>query len=109
AFRENMKKADLLVGMGEFLDETVREADVVLPLSHSLESWGDVEPRRGVVSPLHPVLPPLHDTLSDGDALLGLLGKGSGSAGGYKNLLVAAWEKRLGGGGGDRAPDEGGV
>jgi len=98
AFSESLKKAELSVGMGEFLDETVREADLVLPLSHSLESWGDVEPRRGVVSLLQPVLPPLHDTLSDGDALLGLLGKASGkrSAGGYKDLLAAAWEKRLG-------------
>ena len=98
AFRENLKKADLSVGMGEFLDETVREADLVLPLSHSLESWGDVEPRRGVLSLLQPVLPPLHDTLSDGDALLGLLGKasGKGPAGSYRDLLAAAWEKRLG-------------
>lgn len=107
AFRENMKKADLLVGMGEFLDETVREADLVLPLSHSLESWGDVEPRRGVVSLLQPVLPPLHDTLSDGDTLLGLLGKGSKSAGGYKNLLAAAWEKRLGEAGRNRLLEKG--
>jgi len=98
AFKENLKKASLSVGMGEFLDETVREADLVLPLSHSLESWGDVEPRRGVVSLLQPVLPPLHDTLSDGDAILGLLGTASGnrSAGGYKDLLAAAWGKRLG-------------
>jgi len=97
-FRENMKKAQLTVAMGEFLDETVREADLVLPLSHSLESWGDVEPRRGVMSLLQPVLPPLHDTLSDGDALLGLLGSasGKGPAGGYRDLLAAAWRKRLG-------------
>jgi molybdopterin-containing oxidoreductase family iron-sulfur binding subunit len=87
--------------MGEFLDETVREADLVLPLSHSLEAWGDVEPRRGVVSLLQPALPPLYDTLSDGDALLGLLGgaPGKGPAGGYRDLLAAAWEKRLGGSG----------
>jgi len=98
AFRENLKKAQLTVGMGEFLDETVREADLVLPLSHSLESWGDVEPRRGVVSLLQPALPPLYDTLTDGDAILSLLGNlpGKGSAGGYRDLLAAAWEKRLG-------------
>jgi molybdopterin-containing oxidoreductase family iron-sulfur binding subunit len=109
AFKENLKKASLTVGMGEFLDETVREADLVLPLSHSLESWGDVEPRRGVVSLLQPVLPPLHDTLSDGDALLGLLGTGSGmrSAGGYKDLLAAAWEKRLGEAGRNRLFEKG--
>jgi molybdopterin-containing oxidoreductase family iron-sulfur binding subunit len=98
AFRENLKKAQLTVGMGEFLDETVREADLVLPLSHSLESWGDVEPRKGVVSVLQPVLPPLHDTRSDGDALLGLLSaaSGEGPAGSYRDLLAPAWEKRYG-------------
>jgi molybdopterin-containing oxidoreductase family iron-sulfur binding subunit len=98
AFQENLKKANLSVGMGEFLDETLREADLILPLSHSLESWGDVEPRRGVVSLLQPVLPRLHNTLSDGDVLLGLMGNssGKGSAGGYPDLLAAAWEKRLG-------------
>ncbi|HSE14079.1 MAG TPA: 4Fe-4S dicluster domain-containing protein, partial [Candidatus Deferrimicrobium sp.] len=109
AFKESLKKAGLTVGMGEFLDETVREADLVLPLSHSLESWGDVEPRRGVVSLLQPVLPPLHGTKSDGDALLGLLGTDSGMrpAGGYKDLLAAAWEKRLGEDGRSRLLEKG--
>jgi molybdopterin-containing oxidoreductase family iron-sulfur binding subunit len=111
AFRESMKKADLTVGMGDFLDETLREADLILPLSHSLESWGDVEPRRGVVSILQPVLPPLHDTLADGDVLLGLLGNasGKGPSGGYRDLLAAAWEKRLGGAGRNRLLEKGHV
>ena len=109
AFKENLKKASLTVGMGEFLDETVREADLVLPLSHSLESWGDVEPRRGVVSLLQPVLPPLHDTLSDGDVLLRLLGNGTGkaAAGSYEELLRAAWGKRLGEAGRNRLLEKG--
>ena len=109
AFKENLKKASLTVGMGEFLDETVREADLVLPLSHSLESWGDVEPRRGVVSLLQPVLPPLHDTLSDGDVLLRLLGNGSrkAAAGRYEELLRAAWGKRLGEAGRNRLLETG--
>jgi molybdopterin-containing oxidoreductase family iron-sulfur binding subunit len=109
AFKENLKKASLTVGMGEFLDETVREADLVLPLSHSLESWGDVEPRRGVVSLLQPMLPPLHDTLSDGDLLLRLLGNGSrtAAAGSYEELLRAAWGKRLGKAGGNRLLEKG--
>jgi len=109
AFKENLKKADLSVGMGEFLDETLREADLVLPLSHSLESWGDVEPRRGVVSLLQPVFPPLHDTLSDGDALLRLLGNvsGRGAPGSYEELLLAAWRKRLGEAGRSRLLEKG--
>jgi molybdopterin-containing oxidoreductase family iron-sulfur binding subunit len=98
AFRENLSKAKLSVAMTDFLDETAREADLVLPLSHSLESWGDAEPRKAVVSLLQPMFPPLHDTRSDGDALLGILGKvsGEGPPGSYKDLLFAAWGKRLG-------------
>jgi len=98
AFRENLKKAKLSIAMGDFLDETVREADLVLPLSHSLESWGDAEPRRGVVSLLQPMFSPLHDTLSDGDALLGLLRSASrgGTPGTYKDYLFVSWGKRLG-------------
>lgn len=97
-FREKLKKAGLTVGMGEFLDETMAEADLVLPLSHSLESWGDAEPRNGVVSILKPALPVMYDTRSDGDALLGLLGKvsGNGVPGSYRELLLASWETRLG-------------
>jgi molybdopterin-containing oxidoreductase family iron-sulfur binding subunit len=47
--------------------------------------------------------------LSDGDALLGLLGKASGkrSAGGYRDLLAAAWEKRLGEAGRNRLLEKG--
>ncbi|MGZ8463082.1 MAG: molybdopterin-dependent oxidoreductase [Candidatus Deferrimicrobiaceae bacterium] len=109
AFRENLKKVSLSVGMGDFLDETLREVDLILPLSHSLESWGDVEPRRGVVSLLQPVLPPLHDTLSGGDALLRLLGgvSGRGAPGSYKELLLAAWGRRLGEAGRNRLLEKG--
>jgi molybdopterin-containing oxidoreductase family iron-sulfur binding subunit len=98
AFRENLSKAKLSVVLTDILDETSREADLLLPLSHSLESWGDAEPERGIVSILQPCSPPLHDTRSDGDALMGILGKasGGGQQGGYKDLLFAAWGKRLG-------------
>src|SRR5512134_3837605 len=97
AFRENLQKARLSVALCDFLDDTARESDLVLPLSHSLESWGDVEPRLGVTSLLQPASPRLHDTLSDGDALLGIIGKVSGAnPGSYKDLLFASWERRHG-------------
>ena len=98
SFRENLGKAKLSVGMGDLPDETMQEANLVLPLSHSLESWGDAEPRRGVVSLVKPVLNPLHDTLSEGDILLRLMGRGSGegSPTGYREYLFDAWGKRYG-------------
>jgi anaerobic selenocysteine-containing dehydrogenase/Fe-S-cluster-containing dehydrogenase component len=98
AFRENVRKAKLSVAFGDLLDETMQEADLILPLSHSLESWGDVEPRRGVVSLVKPVLASLHDTLSEGDILLRLMGAVSreGTAAGYREHLFAEWTKRFG-------------
>jgi hypothetical protein len=54
---------------------------------------GDVEPRSGDVL-LQPISL-LHDALSDGDALLGILGKFPAGRRGFKDLLFAAW-KRLG-------------
>ena len=61
------------------------------------------------MSLLQPVLPPLHDTLSDGDALLRLLGKvsGMGAPGSYEELLHAAWGKRLGEAGRNRLLEKG--
>ena len=111
AFREGLSKATLSVAMTDFLDETSREADLVLPLSHSLESWGDAEPRKGVVSLLQPCAAPLHDTLSDGDALLGIIGKasGQGKQGSYRDLLFAAWGNRLGEAGRSRLLKQGHV
>ncbi|HSL91136.1 MAG TPA: molybdopterin-dependent oxidoreductase, partial [Candidatus Limnocylindrales bacterium] len=109
AFREGLSNAKLSVAMADFLDETAGEADLVLPLSHSLESWGDAEPERGIVSLLQPCSPPLQDTRSDGDALLELLGKasGQGSQGSYKDLLLAAWGKRFGETGKNRLLEKG--
>jgi len=86
------------VAFGDLLDETMQEADLILPLSHSLESWGDVEPRRGVVSLVKPVLAPLYETLSEGDILLRLMGAVSGEvpATGYRDYLFAEWTRRFG-------------
>ncbi len=97
-FRKNVRNAKLLVAMGDLPDETMREADLILPLSHSLESWGDREPRRGVVSLVKPVLAPLRDTLSEGDILLRLMGPDSRerTATGYREHLFAEWAKRFG-------------
>ncbi len=102
-FRENLRKAKLSVGMGDLPDETIGEVDLVLPLSHALEAWGDAEPRRGVVSLQKPVLMPLHDTLSEGDILLRLLrgSAGEGAAPGYRDFLFDVWRKRFGNSGKD--------
>ncbi|MDP6957376.1 MAG: 4Fe-4S dicluster domain-containing protein [Planctomycetota bacterium] len=91
ALKENMKKATLRVAITEFMNDTAKECDVVLPLAHSLESEGDAEPRKGTWSRIRPVMKPLGDTRSAGDILLGL----QGSKGSYSDHLSREWKKRF--------------
>jgi molybdopterin-containing oxidoreductase family iron-sulfur binding subunit len=51
----------------------MERADVVLPLSHTLESWGDAEAATGILNVIQPTFAPLFDTASDGDVLLRLM------------------------------------
>jgi molybdopterin-containing oxidoreductase family iron-sulfur binding subunit len=75
AFVEVMKGAGFKVAIAEKSDPVMEMCDLVLPLSHPLESWGDAEPKKGLQSVIQPVLEPLHDTKSEGDILLTLLGR----------------------------------
>ncbi len=92
-------KARLKVGLADLPDETTELMDLVLPLSHGLESWGDAEPRRGVRSLLQPLLPPRHDTLSEGDFLLRLQEAATGpkSAASWREFLAAEWRRNFNG------------
>jgi len=92
--RENLKKADLIVGLGDLMDETLHEADLILPLSHPIESWGDAEPRRGIYSLIRPAMPPQYDTLPEGEILLRLSGRPQ--PGSYGENLPAFWRTRFG-------------
>jgi molybdopterin-containing oxidoreductase family iron-sulfur binding subunit len=51
---------------------TTDVADVVLPVHHPLESWGDYEVNRRTVGLMQPVRAPLHDSRHVGDLLIEL-------------------------------------
>ncbi|MEE4312175.1 MAG: 4Fe-4S dicluster domain-containing protein [candidate division KSB1 bacterium] len=78
--KENLSAADLVVGLSDFMPVLSDDYDIILPLSHSLESWGDAETRKGMRTIVQPVLEPLHNTLCEGDILLKILEKRSGRA-----------------------------
>jgi len=75
-FRQALEKVPLIVALSNFRDETTEMADLILPTSTYLESWGDDVPDPGVGFPVasisQPVVMPLHDTLSVGDIILSL-------------------------------------
>ncbi len=69
-FAEALAKVPFKVSLSPSYDETAALADLLLPASHGLESWGDAEPLDGVRGLAQPVMPPLHNTRMLGDILL---------------------------------------
>jgi len=73
-FAERMEKASFRVALADAISATSEKCDLVLPLSHSLESAGDAVPHRGLRGLVQPVAEKLlHDTKTEGDILLDLL------------------------------------
>jgi molybdopterin-containing oxidoreductase family iron-sulfur binding subunit len=97
-FRESIDRAHFIVGIGDTLTETMKQCDVVLPVSHALESWGDTEPRRGVVGAIQPAFGPLFDTRSDGDILISVMTEAGriAPAPSYQEYAIARWNRNLG-------------
>ncbi len=73
-FRQALEKVHLIVALSSFHDETTDMADLILPTSTYLESWGDDIPDPGVGFPVasisQPVVTTLYDTLPVGDIIL---------------------------------------
>ncbi len=96
AFLDRMKKAQLTVGMSDTMNDTVRECDVILPLSHTLESWGDASPYKGLFSIYQPALEPQYDSLPEGDILLKLINQSDMPSQTYQDFLKARWQDKFG-------------
>ncbi|WP_224242800.1 TAT-variant-translocated molybdopterin oxidoreductase [Hyalangium gracile] len=88
---ELLKGVAVTVAMGDRLDETASLASHHAPDHDPLESWGDAEPRRGVLSLRQPVVAPLFETRSAVESLLAW----AGTPQGYYELLRARWEAEV--------------
>lgn len=74
AIGDALAKVPFIVSFSTTADESTPLADLHLPVSHPLESWGDAHPRRGVYSLQQPVMSPVPGfrTRARGDLLLSL-------------------------------------
>ncbi|HEX6790943.1 MAG TPA: 4Fe-4S dicluster domain-containing protein [Candidatus Krumholzibacteria bacterium] len=101
-FGASIDKAAFAIGVSDMLTPTMERCDVVLPLSHTLESWGDAEPASGVVNAIQPAIAPLFDTRSNGDVLLSLMIELGAAAAGttYQQYVYDRWTRDLGAGAG---------
>lgn len=95
-FKYAMRSAELIVSFSSHLDETAAEADLILPASTSLESWGDDRPVPGIYSLVQPTMQAVFDTRPFGDMLIDIAAQAgkTGVGGGAKTFeafLQSSW------------------
>lgn len=96
---QNLGNAGLTVAVSGLLNSTAEKCDIVLPLSHTLETWGDAEPRKGLLTVIQPMLEPIFDTKGEGDILLNIMQKyGNSGSATYQEWLFANWNGKYGSG-----------
>lgn len=90
---EILKNADYVVSFSDRIDETGWVSKAVLPLSHYLESWGDVELVKGVLSVIQPTIRPLYDTLSFEDYLIQIAYGSLGDVENFHQFIKKEWNE----------------
>jgi molybdopterin-containing oxidoreductase family iron-sulfur binding subunit len=90
-------KPGLVVSFSSHMDETTALADIILPIHHSLEDWGDSEVPSGGRSITQPTMNPIFSTKSFGDLLLIIangVGKRDVTKGveTFKDYIKAQWK-----------------
>ncbi len=93
-FKEGLKKVGVSVAFSMHNDETAELCGYVATTPHYLESWGDVEFKKGSYSLMQPTIQPLFDTRQFQETLL----KWTGNTVTYHDYIKSAWTGILGGG-----------
>jgi MoCo/4Fe-4S cofactor protein with predicted Tat translocation signal len=90
-FAESLKTLDLAVSFTMHEDETAMHTKYVAAAPHYLESWGDVEMKKGHYSVMQPTIRPLFDTRQFQDALL----KWTGNEKTYYEYIKEIWSTSI--------------
>ena len=87
-----MKEVGLSICLTENENETSELCDYVLPINHTLESWGDFKTRTGMISLQQPVIAPIYNTRQKESILLTWI-NGSYNEKNYHEFLKERWKK----------------
>ncbi|WP_298419040.1 TAT-variant-translocated molybdopterin oxidoreductase [uncultured Kordia sp.] len=93
-FAEGLQKLELAVTFTMKEDETALHTKYIASAPHYLESWGDVEMKKGHYSVMQPTIRPLFDTRQFQDALL----KWTGNEKAYYEYVKETWSTDILGG-----------
>jgi MoCo/4Fe-4S cofactor protein with predicted Tat translocation signal len=73
-FADQLKKVSVRLHAGLYVDETAELCQWHVPMTHYLESWGDVRASDGTVSIVQPLINPLYDTAKSPHEVLAAFG-----------------------------------
>ena len=93
-FAEGLKNVSLSVAFSMKEDETASLCNYIAAAPHYLESWGDVELKKGHYALTQPTIRPLFNTRQFQDALL----KWTGNDSSYNDYIKEAWGSTILGG-----------
>ena len=93
-FTEGLKNTELSVVFSMKEDETASEAQIIAAAPHYLESWGDVEIKKGHYGLTQPTIRPLFNTKQFQEALLAWTGNDAS----YHDYIKEAWGTTILGG-----------
>jgi len=90
-FAEGLKKVDLSIAFSMKEDETSTLVKYIAAAPHYLESWGDVEIKKGHFGLMQPTIRPLFDTRQFQDVML----KWVGNSTTYSDYIKAHWTSNI--------------
>ncbi len=90
-YKSGIEKLELSVAMTEQNDMSANEMQYILPISHFLESWGDVAITENNFGLMQPTIQPLFNTRQFQDVLL----KWSGNSSTYYNYIKEFWSSEV--------------
>ncbi|HEX4749265.1 MAG TPA: TAT-variant-translocated molybdopterin oxidoreductase [Bryobacteraceae bacterium] len=94
-FVSAIRKARLVVRLGQFFDETSRYSHWHVPAAHSLETWSDARAFDGTTTIIQPLIAPLYENKSAHELLSILMAKPDQSA---HDIVKGYWQSQLKGG-----------
>ncbi|WP_417881574.1 TAT-variant-translocated molybdopterin oxidoreductase [Xanthomarina gelatinilytica] len=93
-FAEGLAQTELSVTFSMKADETSTQTQYIAAAPHYLESWGDVELKKGHFALMQPTIRPLFDTKQFQDALLNW----TGNTMSYHDYIKQTWNENILGG-----------
>ncbi len=97
-FNNAFAKVGTKISFALLMDETTAACNYIAPDHHQLESWGDVQPKRGQYSLIQPTIYPLFDTRQAPESLLrwaGSPGLNTNAESPYYEYLKDFWRTYL--------------